>query len=177
MTMNRNVLLAALLAILTSGCVTTHTVEAERAPQWLPEAQGNLVGNDATVVLWDGSAVEGTISRMTVDSIWLSREPPARPWQASLQEVSLIEQPRETAGVIGGILGGALIGGLIGAGIGAANPETSEGYVPVLSETTSGMNGGVVGVLVGAPLGGIIVGLLTRANDYQIIRAPLPPKK
>jgi hypothetical protein len=175
--MHRHVLTFALLAILTGGCATTHTVEAERAAQWVPEAQANLGGNEVTVFLRNGSAMEGTISRMTIDSLWLDREAPAVSWQAPLQEVTLIKQPRETAGVIGGVLGGALIGGLIGMGVGASNPETSEGYVPVLSETTSGMTGGMVGILIGAPLGGIIVGLLTSVDDYQILHAPVPQKK
>lgn len=159
--MHSNLVIYALVALLAGGCATTHTVEAERASQWLPEAQADLLQNDATVITRDGSSVEGIISRLTVDSLWLLREDPPSVWQVPLQDVTLIKQPRETAGVIGGVLGGAIVGGLIGASIGASNVGTSDDYVPVLSEMGSSMSGGSVGILIGAPLGGVIVGLLT----------------
>ncbi len=169
--MKTMVLLSFWMLLCVSGCSVLHQVDLDQRDQWLAGAQKDLLGNDARVVTTDGKMLEGKIVRLTVDSVWVQAEPDNTETGNALIRVSLIQQPRQVFPAIGGLLGGALVGAIVGTGFGTAS-EPPRADMLGFNTVASGLNGMMIGAMVGGVAGVVGLGLATAADDYQIIRVP-----
>src|SRR5512143_2500938 len=112
--MKTSTLALALLLSMAAGCSTTKEVQLGNPNQWMTRAQGDLLNEDATVIMTDGRALEGTIVSLNADSVSVKGEHDLMLQARPLDHVSAIRQPGSVWPAIGGILGGAVVGALLG---------------------------------------------------------------
>ena len=162
---------------LAAGCSSVRQVEMDRVDTWMPAAQRDLLAEDVTVTMADGSAARGTIIKLNADSLCLQGEDGAPPRIEPLARVSMIRQSRNVAPVIGGLLGGVLLGGIVGAAIAAENEEPDPAALG-MNTGFAAIGGAAVGALVGGVVVGVGVGIATSVTDYRITpgQAPARPK-
>ncbi len=166
--MEPNFIPAAILALLGLGCASSHDVSLSSANRWIPLAQHDLVGRHATVVFMDSTSTEGTILRLSADSVWISNEHDTTGRVRPLRNVVFIRQPRNFMAIGGGILGGAVVGGLVGK---LVSVEKKSGYDTNVEFISGGTGGATVGAFYGGLLGGVSLGALTRVDDYHITQS------
>ncbi|MBP1649600.1 MAG: hypothetical protein H6Q30_3045 [Bacteroidetes bacterium] len=168
------ILLTGMVIILT-GCSSLHQVDLGEKEKWMPAAQEDLMGEEATVTTMDGHGFEGKVVRLNTDSLWLKEESSISPIAVHLNRVSSIRPSRNVGAPLGGFLGGALVGGLIGGAIGA-NKETEypDLYSLGMERVGNAVGYGMIGAAVGAIVFGVTLGLATSVTDYRIIQAQSP---
>jgi hypothetical protein len=168
----RKCIIAIALALLGSGCASTHVVSLG-SNRWIAQAQSDLEGSYATIVLADGKSVEGTVVKLSPDSLWVSGEDSIASWAGSLRMVASIRQPPNYVAFGGGILGGALLGSVISK---LVTVETKSAYAGAVEVVTGESGSGAMGAMYGGLFGGLIMAALTRVDEYRII-PPADQKK
>lgn len=164
-----NLVPIAILALLGSGCASTHDVSLSSANRWVTLAQHDLAGRHATVDFVDSTSMEGTFLRISRDSVWISNDNDIADSVRPLRTIVSIRQPGNFAGIVGGALGGTLVGALIGK---LVTVEKKSGYEGNTEFLTGGEGGATVGAFYGGLLGGLLMGALTRVDNYHITQLP-----
>ena len=162
------------MLMIAYGCSTMHQVDVDQPEQWMADAQHNLLNRDATVMTTDGRAIEGKIIKLNPDSLLLQLEVDNAVVAHRLDHVGSIKQPRSVFAVIGGLRGGTIVGALVGGSIGfSSEPPRTDALG--FNTVASGLDGMVIGGLVGGVGGMVGLGLATSVDDYQFNRS-LPRK-
>ncbi len=170
------VLLPGIL-ILSTGCYSVveqiggsyseKHVELVQRDEWIEDARKEFLNEEATVKTRNGLLCDGTIIELTRDSLYMQQKTDGSSLSLQLDQIELIQRPRNVTIQKIGLAGGALTGALIGGAIVAAStpPDTLGGPSP---RTDAFMIGMTVGLVVGGVLGLAIGGAATSVTDYQI---------
>jgi len=160
------------MLMIACGCSTMHQVDIDQPDQWMNGAQHNLLNREATVITADGSALEGKIIKLNSDSLLVQLEQDNTLVARRLDGIRSIKQARSVFPAIGGLLGGAIVGAFVGASIGTSS-EPPRADMLGFNTVASGLDGIIIGGLVGGVGGMVGLGLATSVDDYQFIQSQL----
>jgi hypothetical protein len=175
--MKTGLLLCCLVAVFSSGCMSTHELWGE-SPEAVAKNISKLQGEEVDLMLANGAFYEEVRFTSFGDSVAFRPQNSKVSTVVPFTSVVSVSRPGTAVGPIAGCLGGLFLGGALGASLAmddhlSTKPKSAmDEFGIALTSPMAAAAGGMVGGLLGGTAGLIIGSLLGSGDRYVLDPGP-----